>query len=112
MRLIAGGLRLVHPRRRTGGCSPCETLDDQQDFYRREWDTPRWRLLFRLLCNRLVLRRAYDERFFAHVENPSYAKHFHQVAAHTLTELPVGGQLLPAPDADRALPRRQPARRI
>lgn len=89
MRLIATGLRLVHPGRRTHRLLTLETSAAQQDFYHREWDTLRWRLLFRLLCSRLVLRRAYDERFFAHVENPSYAKHFQYVAGRTLTELPV-----------------------
>jgi len=89
MRLIAAGLHLVHSRRRTRHLLSLETLAAQHDFYHQQWDTAGWRLLFQLLCNRLVLRRAYDERFFAHVENPSYAKHFHQVAAHTLTELPI-----------------------
>jgi len=90
MRLIATGLRLVHPRRRVRRLLTLKTLAEQRDFYLRQWDNRRWRLLFRLLCNRLVLRRAYDERFFMNVENPSYAKHFQYVAAHTLTELAVG----------------------
>ena len=89
MRLIATGLRLVHPRRRTRRLLALETHAAQQDFYYRKWDTIRWRLLFQLLCHRLVLRRAYDERFFAHVENPSYARHFQRVAEHTLTEIPI-----------------------
>ncbi|GAA2374724.1 S-adenosylmethionine--diacylglycerol 3-amino-3-carboxypropyl transferase [Catellatospora methionotrophica] len=90
MRLIARTLRLVHPRR-TGRLLALRTLDEQREFYRREWDTVGWRLLFGVLCNRLVLRRTYDERFFAHVENPSYARHFRQVAEHTLTGLDIDG---------------------
>jgi S-adenosylmethionine-diacylglycerol 3-amino-3-carboxypropyl transferase len=90
MRLIAGCLRhLVHPGRGVNRLLALQTLDQQREFYRREWDNLRWRLLFRVLCNRLVLRRTYDPRFFAHVESPSYARHFRQVAAHTLTDLPV-----------------------
>lgn len=89
MGTIAAALKAVHPRRRRERLFTLETIAAQQEFYRQEWDNARWRLLFRLLCNRLVLRRAYDDRFFAHVENPSYAKHFHHVAGHILTELPV-----------------------
>jgi S-adenosylmethionine-diacylglycerol 3-amino-3-carboxypropyl transferase len=89
MRLIARCLRLIHPRQRVERLLALQTLDEQREFYRREWDNARWRMLFRVLCNRLVLRRTYDSRFFAHVEDPSYARHFRQVAAHTLTELPV-----------------------
>ena len=89
MRLIASALRLVHPRRRVEALLDLTSLDQQREFYGREWDNQRWRLLFRVLCNRMVLRRTYDPRFFANVENPSYANHFRRVAAHTLTELPV-----------------------
>ncbi|WP_144124183.1 DUF3419 family protein [Catellatospora sichuanensis] len=90
MRLIARSLRVVHPRR-IGTLLALRTLDQQREFYRRDWDTFGWRLLFQVLCNRLVLRRTYDERFFAHVEDPSYARHFRQVAEHTLTDLHIGG---------------------
>jgi S-adenosylmethionine-diacylglycerol 3-amino-3-carboxypropyl transferase len=90
MRLIAAALRLIHTGRRVRRLLELETLEQQQDFYRREWDTAGWRHLFTLLCNRLVLRRTYDARFFDNVENPSYARHFRRVAARTLTELPVG----------------------
>ncbi|MFC7245588.1 DUF3419 family protein [Catellatospora aurea] len=91
MRLIARSLRVIHPRRRIETLLALRTLDEQREFYRREWDTAGWRLLFQTLCNRLVLRRTYDERFFAHVEDPSYARHFRQVAEHTLTDLDIGG---------------------
>lgn len=90
MRLIAGTVRTaVHPAGRVERLLALSTLDQQREFYRQEWDTARWRLLFRVLCNRLVLRRAYDERFFAQVEDPTFAGHFHRVAEHTLTRLPV-----------------------
>lgn len=90
MRLIARAVRTaVHPGGRVERLLALTTLDQQREFYRQVWDTRRWRLLFRVLCNRLVLRRAYDERFFAQVEDPTFASHFHRVAEHTLTQLPV-----------------------
>jgi S-adenosylmethionine-diacylglycerol 3-amino-3-carboxypropyl transferase len=91
MRLIARSLRVIHPSHRIDTLLSLRTLDEQREFYRREWDTAGWRLLFQALCNRLVLRRTYDERFFAHVEDPSYARHFRQVAEHTLTDLDISG---------------------
>jgi S-adenosylmethionine-diacylglycerol 3-amino-3-carboxypropyl transferase len=36
-----------------------------------------------------VFRRAYDDAFFRHVENPSFARHFHALAERTLTRLPI-----------------------
>jgi S-adenosylmethionine-diacylglycerol 3-amino-3-carboxypropyl transferase len=90
MRLIAGCVRrLVHPRGRVDRLLALRSLDEQREFYRREWDNARWRLLFRVLCNRLMLRRTYHPAFFDHVEDASYAAHFRRVAEHTLTTLPV-----------------------
>jgi S-adenosylmethionine-diacylglycerol 3-amino-3-carboxypropyl transferase len=90
MRLIAGCVRrLVHPGGHADRLLTLPTVAEQREFYRREWDNRRWRLLFRLLCNRLVLRRTYHPAFFAQVEDPTYAAHFRRVAERTLTTLPV-----------------------
>lgn len=90
MRLIVWAVRtLVHPRGRVERLLRLRTTAEQRRFYATEWDNARWRLLFRVLCNRYVLRRAYDPAFFANVENPSFARHFRRVAEHTLTRLPV-----------------------
>jgi S-adenosylmethionine-diacylglycerol 3-amino-3-carboxypropyl transferase len=92
-RFIAGvvaALHLaVHPRARTERLLSCGSLDEQRELYEREWSTRRWRALFTLLCNRLVLRNTYPPQFFAHVENPSFALHFRRLAEHAITELPV-----------------------
>jgi S-adenosylmethionine-diacylglycerol 3-amino-3-carboxypropyl transferase len=83
-------LRLaVHPRARIERLLACRTLDEQRALFEREWSTRRWRALFALLCNRLVLRNTYPAEFFAQVENPSFALHFRRLAEHALTELPV-----------------------
>jgi len=79
----------VHPRARVDRFLACRTLDEQRALFEREWSTRRWRALFALLCNRLVLRNTYPPEFFARVENPSFALHFRRLAEHALTELPV-----------------------
>jgi S-adenosylmethionine-diacylglycerol 3-amino-3-carboxypropyl transferase len=92
-RFMAGLARavrgVVHPRRRIDALLACETVAEQRELYDRSWDTRRWRALFALLCNRFVLRRTYDPGFFSNVGRPSFARHFHDVVEHTLTELPV-----------------------
>jgi S-adenosylmethionine-diacylglycerol 3-amino-3-carboxypropyl transferase len=92
-RFIAGvvaALHLaVHPRARTERLLACGSLAEQRELYEREWSTRRWRALFALLCNRLVLRSTYPAQFFAQVENPSFALHFRRLAERAITELPV-----------------------
>jgi S-adenosylmethionine-diacylglycerol 3-amino-3-carboxypropyl transferase len=78
----------VHPRSRIERLLGSRTLAEQRALFAREWDTWRWRALFTLLCNRLVLRNTYTPEFFAHVENPSFALHFRHCAEHALTDLP------------------------
>src|SRR5258708_11756824 len=79
----------VHDGDRIRRLLACTTLDEQRAFYEREWNGWRWRGLFTLLMNRLAFRRAYDPAFSRHVENPSFAAHFHALAEHALTEIPV-----------------------
>ena len=81
--------KAIHPPERIARLFACQTLDEQRQFYRREWDTRRWRLLFTLLLNRAVFRKTYHPGFFEHVENPSFARHFRALAEHSLTEVPI-----------------------
>ena len=81
--------KAIHPPERIARLLACQTLDEQREFYRQEWDTVRWRLLFTLLLNRAVFRKTYHPGFFEHVENPSFARHFRALAEHSLTEVPI-----------------------
>lgn len=63
--------------------------EERLRFYRRRWDSWRWRLLFRLFFNRTVMGRlGRDPEFFRYVEG-SVAERILARARHALTELPV-----------------------
>lgn len=79
----------VHPPRRIRRLLACQTVEAQQEMFRDEWDTVRWRLFFTVLLNRAVFRKTYHPAFFEHVENPSFAAHFRALADHTITEIPI-----------------------
>jgi S-adenosylmethionine-diacylglycerol 3-amino-3-carboxypropyl transferase len=90
MSLLTWVVRLaVHPPRRIRRLLACTSLEEQRALYDGEWNSRRWRLLYRVLLSRSVFNRTYDPAFFRHVENPSFAQHFHRLAEHTLTDLPV-----------------------
>ena len=90
MGLLARVVRVsVHPPRRIHRLLACGSIAEQRDLYSREWNNRRWRLMYHLLLSRRVFNRAYDPAFFRHVENPSFARHFHALAGRTLTTLPV-----------------------
>jgi S-adenosylmethionine-diacylglycerol 3-amino-3-carboxypropyl transferase len=65
------------------------SLEAQRAFYRERWDTPRWRLLFRVFFSRAVMGRlGRDPAFFAHVQGAVGARILERTR-HALTELPV-----------------------
>jgi S-adenosylmethionine-diacylglycerol 3-amino-3-carboxypropyl transferase len=62
-------------------------LDVRRAFYRRQWDTFRWRLLFRVFFSRFVMgRMGRDPSFFAYVEG-NVATRILERAKHAVTEL-------------------------
>ncbi len=65
-----------------GGC-----LAERRAYYRRHWDTLRWRLLFRVFFSRFVMgRMGRDPSFFAYVEG-SVSDRILGRAKHAVTEL-------------------------
>ena len=82
---------VAHVVVRAGGVSAllgAESVDAQRKIFARSWAGWRWRALFAVLLNRWTFSRAYHPSFFAHVENPSFARHFRHLAERALTELP------------------------
>lgn len=83
-------LPLVHRRARIDALLRQRTTADQRRFYREEWDTVRWRLVFRVFFSRLVMGRlGRDPAFFDHVEG-SVGERILERTRYALTEIPVG----------------------
>jgi S-adenosylmethionine-diacylglycerol 3-amino-3-carboxypropyl transferase len=62
-------LPLVHRRTTVEDLLQPRTADARREFYRRRWDTWRWRLLFRVFFSRFVMGRlGRDPEFFKYVE--------------------------------------------
>jgi S-adenosylmethionine-diacylglycerol 3-amino-3-carboxypropyl transferase len=79
----------IHGRRKIERLLALESLEEQREFFDREWNTRRWRLLFPALLNRWTFNRTYDPAFFRGVENPSFAAHFRRLLEHALCDVPV-----------------------
>lgn len=79
----------IHPRSRIERMLAAATLDEQRHLYETTWNNRRWRALFPVLLNRFVFRKTYDPAFFEFVEQPSFARHFHDLLKHVMTDLPI-----------------------
>lgn len=90
IRIVVHAMRLlVHPASRIDRLLSCETLAEQRDLYENEWNTRRWKALFRILLSRRAFDRTYDPAFFQNVENGDFAGHFYRLMEHALCEIPV-----------------------
>jgi S-adenosylmethionine-diacylglycerol 3-amino-3-carboxypropyl transferase len=80
-------LPLVHRRGLVARLLEGGTPQERRDFYRRQWDTCRWRLLFRVFFSRFVMGRlGRDPSFFAYVEG-GVSRRILERTRHALTEL-------------------------
>jgi S-adenosylmethionine-diacylglycerol 3-amino-3-carboxypropyl transferase len=87
---VVGVVKLgIHGSRRIEKLLSLGSLDEQREFFAREWNTRRWKLLFPLLLNRWTFNRTYDPGFFREVTNPSFAAHFRRLLEHALCDVPV-----------------------
>lgn len=80
-------LPLVHGRRTVERLLEAKARPDREAFYDRQWDTWRWRLLFRLFFSRFAMGRlGRDPSFFQYVEG-SVADRILARTRHALTAL-------------------------
>jgi len=90
IRVFVGAMRaLIHPASRVDRLLACRTLGEQRQLCESEWNSRRWRTLFRALLSRGSFNRTYDSRFFENVENTGFAAHFLALVEHGLCEIPV-----------------------
>jgi S-adenosylmethionine-diacylglycerol 3-amino-3-carboxypropyl transferase len=85
LRRLVGAL--IHPRRRIEALFEQPSLDAQARFYHEQWNTPRWRMLFRLMHKR-VIDRALDPSFYRYVDPSNLGEALRRRAERCLVELP------------------------
>ena len=82
-------LPLIHSRRTIERLLAERSREERERFYAEEWDTARWRLVFRLFFGRAAMGRlGRDPQFFAHVEG-SVGDRILARTRHALTALPL-----------------------
>ena len=80
-------LPLIHNRRRVDKLLTPKSPNDRLEFYRRDWNNPRWRLLFRVFFSRWIMSRLGREpAYFAQSDGP-VARQIFGRAEHALTQL-------------------------
>jgi S-adenosylmethionine-diacylglycerol 3-amino-3-carboxypropyl transferase len=91
VRLFSRFVGLIQGKKRIEGLSRCETLEQQQDYFDRKWNTVQWRLLFKLLANKWVLaRRGLTADYFKFDDgSSSFSESFLHRARRALRDIPI-----------------------
>jgi S-adenosylmethionine-diacylglycerol 3-amino-3-carboxypropyl transferase len=91
IRLFSRVLGVLQGKKRIDGLFRCETLEQQQDYFDRRWNTLQWRLLFKLFANKHVLaRRGLTADYFKFDDgSSSFSESFLRRARRAMCEIPV-----------------------
>ncbi len=85
-------LPLAHSKKTILGLLDCRDLEEQREFYKRRWNSGRWRFFFGLASNRLMLRRfARQQGMFAYTEGETVADVYRKRLECHLTSIPIQG---------------------
>ncbi len=88
--LFARLVRLVQGRKRIDGLFACTSLAEQQAFFDRHWNTPQWRLLFKVLVSKRVLNKRMSVDYFKFDDgSASFAESFLRRARRAICEIPL-----------------------
>ena len=91
VRLFSRAVGIIQGKRRVDGFFRCETLDQQREYFDSRWNTPQWRLLFKLLANkRMLAKRGLTGDYFKFDDGAtSFADSFFLRARKALCEIPI-----------------------
>src|SRR3989344_3462214 len=85
-------LPLIHSKRIISKLLICRNIQEQRDFYKRQWNSWRWRFFFGLASNRLMLKRyARQKGMFSYTEGQTVADVYRQRLERHLTSIPIHG---------------------
>ncbi len=91
IRLFSRVLGVLQGKKRIEGLFRCQTLEQQQAYFERKWNTLQWRLLFKLFANKWVLaRRGLTADYFKFDDgSSSFSESFLGRARRAICEIPV-----------------------
>ena len=66
-----------------------ESLEEQEDFFEKEWNTWRFRLIFRLFFSKRGLKKGRSEEYFNYATKKNISNNYFLKTKHALTKIPI-----------------------
>jgi S-adenosylmethionine-diacylglycerol 3-amino-3-carboxypropyl transferase len=92
VRLFSRLVRAIQGRRRIEGLFSCRSVAEQQSYFDRKWNTPQWRLLFKLLVSKRILaKRGLTADYFKFDDgSTSFSESIFRRSRRAICDIPVG----------------------
>jgi len=65
------------------------SLDEQNEFYKKHWDNWRFKFLFKLFFSKKGLESGRDKEYFKHSSKDKISDYYLERVKHSLTEIPI-----------------------
>ena len=82
-------LPLIISKNRLNEFLSLDSLDKQEEFYKKYWDNWRFRFLFRLFFSRKGLESGRDKQYFKYASKNKVSDYYLYRVKHGLTEIPI-----------------------
>lgn len=91
VRLFSGVVRAIQGRRRVEGLFSCSSVTEQQSYFDRKWNTPQWRLLFKVLVSKRILaKRGLTADYFKFDDgSASFSESIFKRSRRAICDIPV-----------------------
>ena len=66
-----------------------ESLEEQKDFFEKEWNTWRFRLIFKLFFSKKGIKKGRDEEYFNYAIKENISDHYFMRTKHALIKIPI-----------------------
>ncbi|MAG47166.1 hypothetical protein CL617_01050 [archaeon] len=65
------------------------SLENQEEYYEKYWDTWRFRLIFRLFFSKKGIKKGRDEEYFNYSKKENISNHYFMKTKYALTKIPI-----------------------
>jgi S-adenosylmethionine-diacylglycerol 3-amino-3-carboxypropyl transferase len=91
VRLFSGVVRTIQGRRRIEALFSCGSVTEQQRYFDRKWNTPQWRLLFKVLVSKRILaKRGLTTDYFKFDDgSASFSESMFRRSRRAICDIPV-----------------------
>lgn len=82
-------LPLIISKKKINQFLDLDSSEDQEEFYKKYWNTWRFRLIFRLFFSKKSIKKGRDKQYFNYSKKENISDHYFMRTKYALTKIPI-----------------------